>query len=184
MGFLKELAGQINNQFSIGENTDQTLDAVINGQKEKYVHSILGTNARMSEIEATSLIFNLRYLDEAIQKRNDAAKRYIDNLSGNKSISFPKIEEGNLCSYYIFSIWVKGRDFIKRELETKGIYTGLHYPVSLHLQPCYKHLGYKNRQMLENAEIQFFSQLSLPLFWGITNDEIDYVSKHLNNISI
>lgn len=141
------------------------------GQKEKNKSEFIGSNYRMSEFEATTLLFNLKYLDEAVARRNEIAKLYRKNLSGCSEIKFIEVPENSVCSYYVFPIFVENRDSLKQRLLENEIETGIHYNLCQHQQPAFQN-SLKMNGNFPNAERQFREELSLPMFWGITEDEV------------
>ena len=132
----------------------------------------------MCEIEAAALNIKLNHIDEWTDQRIKAAERYTSNLSGCKKIQLLKISEENKCVYHLFPVFVSNRDKIIKKLDEKGVQTGIHYPVPIHLQEAYSSLGHKKGDFPE-SERQARREISLPIYPGITNRQIDYVSECL-----
>tara|TARA_R100000008_G_scaffold86163_1_gene78189 strand:+ start:702 stop:1799 length:1098 start_codon:yes stop_codon:yes gene_type:complete len=151
---------------------------VNHGQIEKYKHEIVGNNYRMSEIEAAALNIKLNYIDEWTDQRIEAAERYINNFSGHKKIGLIKTNPQNKCVYHLFPVFVSNRDKIIKKLNDKGVQTGIHYPIPIHMQGAYQSLGHKKGDFPE-SERQARREISLPIYPGITNQQIDYVSESL-----
>jgi dTDP-4-amino-4,6-dideoxygalactose transaminase len=157
------------------------MKAFINhGQSEKYKHEIVGNNYRMSEIEAAALNIKLKYINEWTDKRIRAAKRYTKNLSGHKKIQLLKINPDNKCVYHLFPVFISHRDKVAKKMLDKGVQTGIHYPIPIHLQKAYKNLNHKKGDFPE-SERQARREISLPIYPEITNNQIDYVSECLIN---
>ena len=151
------------------------------GQTRKYHHSLVGYNYRMSEIEAATLSIKLPYLEEWTNERIKAAHRYKVNLSGHKKIKMLQVKEESRCVYHIFPIFIKNRNKVQAALLKEGVQSALHYPKPIHLQKAYQSLNHK-RGDFPVAEKQASMELSLPMYPGITTEEIDYVCKKLEDI--
>jgi len=146
--------------------------------KEGYDHIRLGYNFRNCEINAAILNIKLKYMDRFLSERNVLINRYIKNLQNHKGVRLLKVENHNYCPYYIFPIRIKNRDLIKRELLKKEISTMIHYSPIIPLQPCYKHLQY-NKNSFPIAESFAQEELSLPLFNGLSLNDVDRVSENI-----
>lgn len=145
------------------------------GSKIKYHNEIEGVNSRLDEIQAALLRVKLSHLDELIAERKKIAERYLNEIK-NPSIILPKIFEGSEHVWHQFVVRVKNRADFQKYLEVNGIKTVIHYPIPPHLAECYKYLGYKRG---DYPITEKFSDevLSLPMFNGMTDEEIDYVVK-------
>jgi dTDP-4-amino-4,6-dideoxygalactose transaminase len=144
------------------------------GQKEKYIHLELGYNSRLDNLQAGILRVKLKYLEQWNQQRIELANYYIEKLSLNKNIVLPKVKNDKKHIWHLFVIRTKQRDELRKYLAENGVETGIHYPVPLHLTPSFKWLGYKPGDF-PIAEKFSNEILSLPIFPGMTKDEIDYV---------
>jgi len=144
------------------------------GQKEKYIHLELGYNSRLDNLQAGILRVKLKYLEQWNQQRIELANYYIEKLSSNKNIVLPKVKNDKKHIWHLFVIRTKQRDELRKYLAENGVETGIHYPVPLHLTPSFKWLGYKPGDF-PIAEKLSNEILSLPIFPGMTKDEIDYV---------
>jgi len=145
--------------------------------KEKYTHSIEGFNKRIDTIQAAILRIKLTKLNYWNELRENKASIYMDKLI-DKQLTLPKIREGASPVWHIFAIKIQNRDDIKEYLKKKGVSTGIHYPIPLHLQPAYKYKGYKlgDFPVSERCALE---QLSLPFWPEISEEEIDYVANLL-----
>jgi len=148
------------------------------GSSKKYYHDIYGHNYRMEGLQGAVLDIKLKHLDEWTSKRRNAAKLY-DQLLGNiDQVETPTEMHYAKHVYHLYVIKCKDRDKVSQFLNSKGIGTGLHYPLPLHLQNCFSELGYKKgdfpitEDLAENC-------LSLPMFPGITREQIEYVAESL-----
>jgi dTDP-4-amino-4,6-dideoxygalactose transaminase len=146
------------------------------GRVEKYTHLIKGTNSRLDTLKAAQLSICLDYLDEWNQERRKAASLYDELLKPYKEIIRPRVPEGCEAIWHLYVIRHSKRDALAAFLKEKGIKTGLHYPLALHLQPVYTYLGLAEGS-LPRAEKACRELLSLPMFPKITADEIEAVVK-------
>jgi dTDP-4-amino-4,6-dideoxygalactose transaminase len=140
----------------------------------------------MTDIHASLGISQLKKIDKFIETRNNIAARYNQELL-ELPISLPTIAEGNKSSYHLYVIKiqddfakVKPRDQIYKELIQKGVGVNLHY-LPVHLHPYYKNLGfYKNQYPI--SENYADNALSIPIFYGLTNDQQSKVIQALKII--
>jgi len=133
------------------------------GQSRKYHHEIEGYNGRLDAIQAGILSVKLRHLTEWNRRRQDAARRYDDMLSSFEEVIAPCQPEWSRSVYHLYVIRVQDREGLQKYLAEAHIHTGIHYPVALHLQHAYAHLGYKQGDfpVSEKAASEI---LSLPMY--------------------
>lgn len=146
------------------------------GSDSKYHHIYKGVNSRMDEIQAAILLEKLKHLDEWTKERKRIAKRYYDGLAGIPGIELPEYTEENV--YHIFPILSERRDELQTMLLENGVHTLIHYPIPMHLQEAYADLGFE-KGSFPIAEAIADKELSLPLYPGITDEEIDYIISHI-----
>lgn len=152
------------------------------GSEIKYEHKMLGNNSRLDEIQAAFLDIKLNHLDKWNKDRNRVADRYINEIK-NPLIVLPKGEkEGNYQIWHIFAVRCNARDKFSTYLNEAGIGTNIHYPLPIHLQKCYLELGI-NKGDLPIAEEISETVLSLPIYYGMTDDEINYIIKVINDFN-
>lgn len=152
------------------------------GSKNKYYNEIEGVNSRMDELQAAVLSTQLSHIAELTEERIRIADRYINGIT-NEHIILPKKRAGASNVYHLFVVRSVKRDALRQYLLSNGVKTQIHYPIPPHLADCYKHLGYANGSFPVTE--QYASEmLSLPLFYGMTEDETDYVIDALNRFSI
>lgn len=157
---------------------DRILSLRNHGQIKQYINSEVGFNSRLDSIQADVLRIKLRYLDEMNSKRKQHAKQYILGLS-DLPLSFLPILKNTQPNFHNFVILVEKRDKLKSFLEKKGIQTGIHYPLPLHLQPALKPLGY-NVGDFPHAEKYAATCLSLPMFPELKRKEVEIVIKSIH----
>jgi len=160
------------------------------GGKEKYNHEIYGHNYRMEGIQGAVLNVKLKYLNDWTNGRRRAAAKYNELLSGLDSIILPKEMDYAKHVYHLFVIQVNGadslekntelRDKLKDHLTENKIAVGLHYPIPLHLQKCFNHLGYKQGDFPITEKLAS-TGLSLPMYPELTNEQIEYVSQKIKD---
>jgi len=144
------------------------------GRKEKYLHKIEGINSRLDEIQAAILRVKLRSLNKWNKARQKNAKIYDKLFQNTNDIITPRIIKNTQSVYYFYTICVKNRKKIQKKLKEKGVSTGIHYPIPLHLQPAYKYLGYKKGDF-PKAEKQSNEILSLPIYPELTEKQIKFI---------
>lgn len=148
------------------------------GSDYKYHHIFLGNNSRLDELQAAFLAAKLPHLDRMNSKRRTIANRYLSEIK-NKKVVLPVVPSDMVPVWHIFGIRCEDRDHLEKHLNDAGIGTNKHYPIPIHLQECYKNLGYKRGDYPLAEEISK-TELSIPMYYGMTNDEIDYVIEQIN----
>jgi dTDP-4-amino-4,6-dideoxygalactose transaminase len=143
------------------------------GSDQKYLHTTLGHNYRMEGIQGAVLGVKLKYLDTWTDARRNHAARYARGLAGLADVKLPQEMPYARHVYHLYVIRTPERDRLQKFLGDRGIATGLHYPVPLHLQQVFSELGYKEGD-LPVAEALSKEILSLPMFAELTDDQIDY----------
>jgi dTDP-4-amino-4,6-dideoxygalactose transaminase len=145
------------------------------GQQEKYIHEIEGYNGRLDAIQAGILRIKLKRLKEWNQARRTNAALYDTLLREIPDVRFAEVADYAESAYHLYVIMVDFRDRLQKFLSEKGIATGLHYPLPLHLQKAYEQLGYK-AGAFPVAEKAAARLLSLPMFSELKRDQIEYVA--------
>jgi dTDP-4-amino-4,6-dideoxygalactose transaminase len=143
------------------------------GRRSKYLHDQVGFGDRLDTLQAAILRAKLPYLEQWIERRKALAKRYSALLSENE-VTLPVQREAADSAWHLYIIRTGVRDALLRHLNAEGIGAGVHYPVPLHLQPAYAHLGYKCGD-LPVTEAVADSCLSLPLYPEMTHEQQDRV---------
>ncbi|MGC9069268.1 MAG: DegT/DnrJ/EryC1/StrS family aminotransferase [Thermoprotei archaeon] len=150
------------------------------GQKEKYRHEFIGFNSRLDEIQAAVLRVKLKHLDEWNEKRRKNAKLYNELLSEFNEIILPIEASWAKHVYHLYVIRTKRRDALREFLAKKGISTGIHYPLPVHMQKSYSRI---NKKTLDLSITELFSKeiLSLPMFPELSEEEIHYISNKIKD---
>lgn len=168
------------------------------GAEQKYYHQIYGHNYRMEGIQGAVLGVKLKHLEDWTNGRRRVAAKYKELLKDVEEIKLPKEMDYARHVYHLFVVQVNSewgivngeeirdkkkevsdqrserRDELQKFLGEQGIATGLHYPVPLHQQPCFEHLGYKKGDFPISEELAE-QGISLPMFAELTDEQIEYV---------
>jgi dTDP-4-amino-4,6-dideoxygalactose transaminase/predicted nucleic acid-binding protein len=144
------------------------------GEIERYHHQVIGHNYRMEAFQGAVLGVKLKYLEKWTARRRHNAALYTELLAAAKEVETPRIRPGADHVFHLYVIQTDCRDELQKFLAEKGIATGLHYPLPLHLQPAYQCLGYRKGDF-PVAEGTAGRILSLPMFPELTEKQISYV---------
>lgn len=145
------------------------------GSKVRYHHDEVGFNYRMEGIQGAVLRVKLKHLDAWTKRRQAIAHRY-QGLLKDTPLTLPKEYPGYDSAWHLFTVRHARRDELKQYLETNGIGSAIHYPLPLHLQECYKPLGYKLGDFPVSEE-SAKTCLSLPVFPELTDAQVDRVAQ-------
>ena len=149
------------------------------GSKVHYENEVVGMNSRLDEIQAGLLRVKLKYLNEMNEERQKIAGRYLNEIK-NPLIKLLQIRPGSNSIYHQFVIHCKCRDKLIDYLKVYGIGTIIHYPIPPHMSKAYAYLGLKEGD-LPIAEKYAKEVLSLPMYNGMTKEELDYIIDKLNS---
>lgn len=149
------------------------------GSDYKYHHIYKGVNSRLDEIQAAFLRVKLPYLDKWNKDRQKTAKKYLEGII-NPLIKLPLFtSEDYEHIYHVFVIRCDRRDELEEYLNKNGIGTVKHYPIPMHEQECYKDLGIKHGELPIAEEISK-TVLSIPMYYGMKDEEVNYVIDMIN----
>lgn len=148
------------------------------GSDYKYHHIYKGNNSRLDELQAAFLSAKLMILDKMNAERRRIAQRYLDEIK-NPAVVLPYVCADCVPVWHVFAVRSERRDELESFLNSLGIGTNKHYPIPVHLQECYKDLGYKEGDFPAAEEISR-TELSLPMYYGMTDAEIDFVIDSVN----
>lgn len=149
------------------------------GSEKRYHNKMVGSNSRLDELQAGLLRIKLQHLDEFNAERCKIAEQYMNRII-NPLIRLPKIRPGADSTWHQFVIHCEKRDELKEYLEANGIGTLIHYPIPPHLSEAYEYLG-KKKGDYPIAEQYANEVLSLPMYNGMTQAEIDLVIDKINS---
>jgi len=148
------------------------------GQREKYHHEVLGYNHRLDTLQAAVLRVKLKHLDAWNAARRQHAQLY-GELLAHSPVVLPTEADAEPV-YHLYVIRVEHRDALRAYLRDKGIATGIHYPIPVHLQPAYRDLGYEKGSFSVTEE--YAEQvLSLPMYAELTPGSIEYVAEAIRD---
>ena len=149
----------------------------VHGSREKYLHELVGLNSRLDALQAEVLRVKLTHLEEWTQGRQKNAARYeglFKEANLLDRVTLPTVTAGNRHVYNQYVIRVPRRDQLRDFLKEKGIGTEIYYPTALHMQPCYKDLGYREGAFPQ-SERAAKETLALPIYAELTADQQAYV---------
>ena len=150
------------------------------GSEKKYYNEIRGVNSRLDESQAGVLSIKLPFLDAWNKERAGISGCYSRHLKGIGDLTLPKMADGCTSSHHLYVIRTSHRDALQEYLTRQGIGTLIHYPIPPHLQNAYKDWGYKQGDF-PIAEKMASTCLSLPLFIGMTQDQVNYVIENIQS---
>jgi len=150
------------------------------GSIQKYKHDIIGYNQRMDEMQAAFLRVKLQYLTEWTKQRQYIATIYGNALQGVGDIIIPAVAPDATHVFHLYVIRSQHRDKLQQHLQQEGIGTLIHYPIPVHLQKAYKHLGYHEGDF-PLSEILAGTCLSLPIWPGMTEQMVQKVATSIKN---
>ncbi len=175
LGALGDAGAVVTNDKTLADN----VRALGNyGSDYKYHHIYKGNNSRLDELQAAFLAVKLPHLERMNVERRKIANRYLSGIKNHKVV-IPAVREDCTPVWHIFGIRCAERDALERHLNDHGIGTNKHYPIPMHLQECYKDLGFKKGDYPIAEEISE-TELSIPMYYGMTDDEISYVIDTIN----
>ena len=145
------------------------------GQNPRYFYKMVGGNFRLDAIQAAVLAVKLKYLDKWNEKRRQNAALY-DYIFADSPVKGPKIDSNNISIYHQYTVTVPKRDGLQKFLAENQIGSAVFYPKPLHLQECFRGLGYREGD-LPVAEKLCREVLSLPVYPELTEEQIEYVGK-------
>ncbi len=149
------------------------------GAKKKYFHEFVGMNSRLDSLQAAILRVKLRHLDDWTAARRANAARYRElfartGLPESGKVKLPVESAGGFHVYNQFVIRAEERDKLQAHMKEHGVGTEVYYPLSLHLQQCFKTLGHKPRDF-PKSERATNEALAIPVYPELDEDDQEYV---------
>lgn len=148
------------------------------GSEKRYYNKVIGANSRLDEIQAGFLRVRLPYLDIMNAEKERIAKRYTEEIK-NPKLDLPKIRENATAVWHQYVVRCEERDRLMEYLNENGIGTIIHYPIPPHLSEAYQELGHKEG-FLPVTEKYANTVLSIPMYNGMTEEELDYIIETIN----
>jgi Predicted pyridoxal phosphate-dependent enzyme apparently involved in regulation of cell wall biogenesis len=151
----------------------------VHGSTIRYIHSAIGTNSRLDALQAAILRVKLKHLDKWLDARRKVAKYYNENLKGLAAITTPYTPSYNTHTYHLYVLRVKpSPEKLAKALNAAGIEARTYYPVSLHLQECYKSLSYKKGAFPE-SESASPETLAIPIYPELDTEKLNIIVKKI-----
>jgi dTDP-4-amino-4,6-dideoxygalactose transaminase len=161
-----------------GEIVERTRRLRNYGERRKYEHVVKGVNSRLDGLQAAFLSVKLRHLPEWNETRRRHADAYRSELDGVGDIALQAMAPDSTHVYHLFIIETAERDGLREFLTRRGVQTGIHYPIPIHLQEAYGDLGL-GPGAFPHAERLARTTLSLPMFPELTAQQIATVTGHI-----
>lgn len=149
------------------------------GSVVKYVHDYKGVNSRLDELQAAFLHVKLAYLDRWNAVRAQIAEKYLSGIC-SPLIALPHLNPDAVPNWYLFPVIAQQREEFIAHLTGRGITALIHYPVAMHLHKAYSDLGYR-RGDFPVAEYAASHEVSLPMYYGMTDEMTGYVIETVNS---
>ena len=146
----------------------------LHGGSRQYFHEEVGTNSRLDSLQAAVLLAKLPYLTRWNEARQRNAARYNAAFTGHPAVCPPRTDPANDHIFHQYTIQVPQRNELQAHLKARGVGQAIYYPLALHLQPCFAHLGYR-RGHLPVTEAAMDSVISLPIYPELTREQQDRV---------
>ncbi|HLE99499.1 MAG TPA: DegT/DnrJ/EryC1/StrS family aminotransferase [Gaiellaceae bacterium] len=150
------------------------------GERRKYYHEQIGYTARLDTLQAVVLIEKLPLLEEWNRQRRAAADFYARALSGLEPLHLPVEREGSESVWHLYVVLTADPEELAEHLRERGVQTGRHYPVPVHLAPAFRDLGFAPGDF-PVAETLAREGLSLPLYPGITESQLEWVCEAVHD---
>lgn len=149
------------------------------GGAKQYHHEEVGFNSRLDTVQAAVLLAKLPHLASWSAARREKAARYTEAFAGHPAICPPRVDPANEHIFHQYTIRAERRDGLVAHLKSQGIGCAVYYPLALHLQPCFAHLGYR-RGRLPVTEAAMDAVVSIPIYPELTDAQQDAVVSAVN----
>ena len=154
----------------------------VHGSGHTYYHELLGGMFRLAALQAAVLDVKLKYLETWNAARRKNAAIY-DELLANSAVTTPYIDPANTSIYNQYVVRVKNRDQVKQKLTDRGVGSGVYYPLGLHMQTCFAHLGYKQGDF-PITEQACKEVLALPVYPELSEGEVKYAAGEVRTATV
>jgi len=149
----------------------------VHGSRVRYVHEAIGINSRLDALQAAVLLVKLKRLDQWAEGRRRNAARYVQLFTQAQltdRVTLPVVGQDNVHVFNQFTLRVQKRDELRSYLKDQGVGTEVYYPLPLHLQNCYRDLGYP-KGSFPQSERAAEDVLSLPIYAELSDEQLEYV---------
>src|SRR6266567_2825182 len=177
LGACGEAGAVTTNDASLAQKIKMVRD---HGQAMKYYHDVEGYNGRLDAIQAGLLLVKLAHLAKWNKQRRERAAEYNRLLANAEDVIRPFEPSWSRANYHLYVVRVQDQQGLIAHLKQADIHTGIHYPIPLHLQKAYKHLGYA-RGAFPKAEKVAAEIVSLPMFPQLTEQQQARVTEEIRN---
>src|SRR5438876_1836247 len=177
LGACGEAGAVTTNDASLAQKIKMVRD---HGQAMKYYHDVEGYNGRLDAIQAGLLLVKLAHLAKWNEQRRQRAAEYNRLLANAEDVTTPFEPSWSRAIYHLYVVRVEDQQGLIAHLKQADIHTGIHYPIPLHLQKAYKHMGYA-RGDFPKAEKVAAEIVSLPMFPQLTEQQQARVAEEIRN---
>lgn len=153
------------------------------GRTGKYIHEHVGVNSRLDTIQAAILRVKLRHLGEWTERRRNIASVYTKLLASSEEVEAPQELDGGKHVYHLYVVQSDDREGLQSSLAEHGVASGIHYPVPLHVQPAYSHLGYSKGQFPVSERLAD-RILSLPMYPELTEETAGRIVALIKGVNV
>jgi len=164
------------NDYEIAEKIKLLRNA---GRTNKYIHTELGYNMRLNELQAAISRIQLSKIDEITEKRRTIAQKY-NKLLSDTNLILPIEKKHVKHVFHAYTIRTERREELYNFLKNNGISCAIYYPTPIHLQPIYKKLGYANETLIKSETVSK-QVISLPVYPELSEEQIGYISEKIHN---
>ncbi|MFN3349800.1 DegT/DnrJ/EryC1/StrS family aminotransferase [Pseudorhodoplanes sp.] len=148
------------------------------GRTDKYLHDYQGVSSRLDTLQAAILRVKLRHIDDWNRARRQVASWYDELLSGQNGVALPVTDPRATSVFHLYVVKIDDRDRVRETLNAAGIGAGVHYPVPVHEQPAFRHLGHAPGDFPVTSRVAR-RVLSLPIYPEITRAQVERVAAAL-----
>ncbi|HUV25536.1 MAG TPA: DegT/DnrJ/EryC1/StrS family aminotransferase [Methanomassiliicoccales archaeon] len=150
------------------------------GRTSQYVHDVFGFTSRLNSANAAFGLVQLKYLDQWNERRRQIASRYTNRLKHTReAVTPPMPSRDRTPVFHLYAIRAEKRDGLADHLNARGVESGIHYPVPIHLQPVYREeYGYEGGEFPVSESLTS-RLLSIPIYPELTDAEVDYVCESI-----
>ena len=152
------------------------------GSQPKYYHKVIGGNFRLDALQAAILLVKLNYLDQWTEKRRENARNYRSLFAGKglEQIELPCENKGrHIYNQFVIKVGPE-RDELKTYLASQGIGSEIYYPIPLHVQECFRYLGYRPEDCPVSVDAAA-KTLALPIYPELRYEQIEYVVEKISS---
>lgn len=163
--------------FTQSEELYEKMKAMrVHGQVKRYTHRYIGMGGRLDNLQAAILNVKLKYYEKDMERRQAVAQNY--TLLLNEFLPTPQVMGNRTSVWAQYTIRIKNRNSVQDSLKDLGIPTAVHYPIPMHLQECFRYLGYQEGDFPKSEKCAA-EVMSLPINPYLTNQEIEYITSNL-----